>query len=284
MKGSGDRAIVSVARAEPAVRVWNGDGKRMKLARRGIDIGFALAFTMVGAGCSDASKVHEDVGEASSPLGYAATPPPAVKRNLRLASSRGGCRPVATPKGTWTGTPIATPDGPSRSFCTYAWSSPTGASADVEALSPIAMKDGGVRPYVVNDVRATNGAPPQVALPGQNKILAPGGAGGGGGGGGTGLVFGGGGLTMQGGSAQQANGTFGLVAATDVNPEGFPGCEICGEVGEDWMFFVLPASALYAESVTLWTDDVPYDLGPVSSPVFYTPIPATYTNSFHLSW
>lgn len=256
----------------------------MKLARRGIDAGFALALAMVAAGCSDASNGHEDasLGEAASPLGFAPTPPPPVKRNLRLASPLNGCRLVATPTGRWTGTPIATPDGPSRSFCTYTWSSSTGASADVEALSPIAMKDGGVRPYVVNEVRTSNGAPPQVALPGQNKILAPGGAGGGGGG--TGFVFGGGGLTTQGGSGQQAGGTFGLVAATDVNPEGFPGCEICGEVGEDWMFFVLPASALYAESVTLWTDEVPYDLGPVSTPVFYTPIPATYTNNFHLSW
>lgn len=250
----------------------------MKLARRGIYVGFTLALAMVGAGCSDASDGREDVREASSPLRIAVTP---VKRNLRLASPRGGCLPVATPTGTWTGTPLATPDGSnSRSFCTYAWSSPSGASADVEALSVIAMKDGGKRPYVVNDVRAKNGAPPRVELPEQNNFLAPGG---GGGGGSVGLVFGGG-LSTGGGSGQQSGGTFGLVGATDVNPEGFPGCDVCGEVGDDWMFFVLPASALDAESVTLWTDDVSYDLGPVTTPVFYTPLPPTYVNSFHLSW
>ncbi len=236
----------------------------------------------VGSGDAEATR------DTSAALGFAQAAPPPEKRNLRLANPRGGCVQVSTAAGTWTGVAIDTPVGKSRVFCTYTWSSKSGAAADYAALDAIAKKNAKQQSYVVKEVRAPNAVPPMVtfqsesltftAQPSSSSSSSSSGS----------VVFvgaGGNGFTTIGGGGTQAGGSLDLMAEPDTDPEGVPGCDICGEViGNDWMFFVLPSSALYAPSVTLYTSTTQYNLGAVSTPVFYTPMPATYDGYYYMGW
>ena len=249
----------------------------MTVAVRACALAVSAALALASVGCSG-DNGEEETRQASAPLDFAAKSA-VVKRNVRLANPLTGCTPVVTPTGTWSGTSLGMPGGKSRVFCSYTWSSRTGAAPAETALDAIAALDGGVRSYVVHD---RNNGTPLVDL--DTLAFTTGGAGGAGGGGAVLNLGAAGAFTL--GGAQQGSGQIGYTAGVGGNPEGFPGCEVCGEViGQDWLFFVLPAAAVEAETVYLDVGgEAPYDLGAIGSSVFYTPIPAGFTGYFYVSW
>lgn len=262
-----------------SVRGLRAPGVRLRALAFTACAGLALGGVACG-GASDDGDGNGVVDHQSSALGVVAKSP-VVKRNVRIASPRAGCAPVVTPSGQWNGAALATPGGgTSRVFCSYAWSSASGAAPAESALDTIAAKDGGVRAYVVHD--GSNGTP-LVNLPGLGLTSGTSSSGGGGGGG---IALGGGGFVLGGGQQAQNGAQPGdLTDDGDGNPEGFPGCDVCGEViGNSWLFFVLPSSAVN-RSVTLDVGGgAHYNLGAIPSSVFYTPIPAGFSGYYALSW
>jgi hypothetical protein len=243
----------------------------------------STALAMINVACSGVGHAQEDTRESSTGLGYVQlqAPPPAEKRLVRLKDPRAGCSTVNATNGTWTGTSLATPQGKSRLFCSYAWSSRSGSAPDASVLDAIAMADSKYKkPYVVQDGRtsATASAPLETFGSGQPITFVATTLGGSGG------TTSSGSFMIEGSGGAQSTGGTGLTIVPDTDPEGVPGCDVCGEPMGDWMFFVLPPDALYASTVMLYTDVAEYDLGAVSEPVFYTATPPTYSDWYWVSW
>jgi hypothetical protein len=259
----------------------------LKKAHAAIVLGLVVATTGCAASAvvehDDAHKQAEQAGQTEQALGIAAVPAAPKDRRVIRTKSR-GCRVITGAFGSWNGSALHGSFGTSSAFCTYEWT-PSGKNApsDVAALEAAAMTDTKRKaPYVVTDVRTRNSDVLAGSVTGGGGSFTLGGGGGGGGGGAgssqTNLTFG--------VDYTPQSGTFDLTSPTPTDPTGIGGCDVCGEwFGGGYLLFVLPPEALGATSITLETNDGVYDVGPSTEPIFYAPVPLTFSYAgMYISW
>jgi hypothetical protein len=251
-------------------------------------IAIVLGLGAITVGCAGETSEEETTGQSAGALNLAAAPAPAERQIIRAKSP--GCGAVGGTGGSWTGAAITTPVGASRDFCTYRWvATARGTPADDGALAAAAVTDTSrwnKKPYVVTDVRPTNAPAVHAPLGGDGSILWNPGAASSSGAPPSNLAFGGLAPTTIGGAgARPASASGGLTIGRHTDPDGLPGCDVCGgDLGNGYLVFVLPPEALDAPTISLETAGGTYDVGPISTPVFYTAAPPLYSGWLHVSW
>lgn len=259
---------------------------------------FAFGFAVLAVGCAAPTSSDDDLGTTTEALtlrsnGLSTTDakptaqirpaelglavaPPVVRQILRPKSH--DCDPIVGVGGQWNGAALTSAIGASTAFCTFAWQ-PAGKNspADWTALSNAAETDA-IRssPFIVEDDRPSNtpaGSTSLGAATSFTALLV------GGGGPGVGSAF-----TV--GSATPTGAAHGLdlTAHGRSLPEGVSGCEVCQEHIGNYIFAVLPPEAFVGGPLVFKTETATYPIGPISSPIFYFPAPATYEGWSYISW
>jgi hypothetical protein len=237
---------------------------------RAFHVAIGFGFGAIAIGCADTAGEQERTARTDDALGVAVVSLPPERQVINPTVP--GCGPIPTVDGPWNGAAISGPIGTSP-FCTYTWSSP-GAST---AAAKTKLREAAKNAHVVRDVRVGN--PPAAAVTLTGPV-----------GGFTGLA-----PQVQGGWAAASTFTFGgapapsptlqLTGTTKPQPGG-SGCDVCGffDISLDYLWFVLPPEAMEADGIIVELDEVEYDVGPTTVPVFYSSAPAYSANPIKVRW